>query len=95
MQGELDKEIAHREAEAKMFATVFEDQTGELVVQPRNFNCLRYMVDAREKDCGKFSDYSLQFVRHFVHACETYAPLEIEAAISRISAHCSANSALF
>lgn len=95
MMDELNKEIAHREAEKQMFATVFEEQAGELVTQPRNFDCLRYMVDARESNCGKFSDFSLQFVRHLVHACETYAPHQIEASIKKMSEHCAANSALF
>jgi len=71
IQEMLAFEIQHREAEAELFKTVFGNQGDDLVVQPHDFDCLRTLVQWRELVCGKFSDYSLQYVRHFVHACES------------------------
>ena len=42
----------------------------ELTVQPEDFECLRFMMDVTEENCGKFSDYSLKYVKHLVHVCE-------------------------
>lgn len=67
---QLNAEIQHRESEAELFKSVFGEVEG-LVAQPHDFECLRTLVEYREASCGKFSDYSLQFVRHFVHVCET------------------------
>lgn len=58
--------------EDAVFASVFPHHKDiELVVQPRNFDCLRYMMKAHDDNCGAFSDYSLKFVKHLVHTCET------------------------
>ena len=45
-------------------------------VRPRNFDCLKALVSTYDKSCGKMDDYSLQFVRNFVVACESGQPTE-------------------
>lgn len=39
-------------------------------VRPRNFDCLKTLVNTYDKNCGKMDDYSLQYVKYFVQACE-------------------------
>lgn len=69
---ELEQELKHRENENFVFASVFADQEGiELIAQPTKFDCLRSMIRVHDETCGRFSDYSLKFVKHLVHTCET------------------------
>ena len=37
---------------------------------PRNFACLKHMVDTYETQCAKLQDYDLQYVKYFVKECE-------------------------
>ncbi|CDW88179.1 peptidase c13 family protein [Stylonychia lemnae] len=40
-------------------------------VLPRNFDCLRQLVEAYEGQCGhQMDEYEMQYVRYFVQACE-------------------------
>jgi len=39
-------------------------------VLPRDFDCLKTVIAAHDNTCGKFDDYSLQYVKYIVHACE-------------------------
>lgn len=39
-------------------------------VLPRDFECLKTVMAAHDSTCGKFDDYSLQYVKYIVHACE-------------------------
>ena len=58
--------------EELVFLTVFPDQFSiDLVAQPTKFDCLRSMIETHDANCGRFSDYSLKFVKHLVHTCET------------------------
>jgi legumain len=38
---------------------------------PTNFDCLRFLVQSVEKECGKLNDYSLKHVRKLVNICES------------------------
>ncbi len=38
---------------------------------PRNFDCLRGLMNAYEENCARFSDYSLKYVKYLVKACES------------------------
>jgi len=42
-----------------------------MVVEPTDFDCLRKLCYTYEMACKPFEDYSLKYVKHFVHACET------------------------
>ena len=42
----------------------------EAEVLPTNFECLKTVVDAHDKECGKFDDYSLKYAKNIVQACE-------------------------
>lgn len=61
---------------------VFEDYTGIDVNDkgmlkdtqfplPRNFVCLKAMMDAYEANCSKMEDYDLKYVKYFVKDCES------------------------
>lgn len=72
---ELIDELQHRLQEDTLFAELFPHHEGvDLVKQPYNFDCLRFLVTVHDKSCGRFSDYSLKHAKHFVHACETQTP---------------------
>ena len=51
--------------------------------EPKNFDCLRLLVDTYERACGKFDDYSLKYVKYLVNECET---LPFEQAVD-VSVH--------
>lgn len=66
-----------------VFSSVFpHHNANDLVFKPTNFDCLRSMISAHDEACGRFSDYSLKYVRHLVHTCET----ESEEMIAQYSA---------
>ena len=56
---------------------------GEIETQPLNFNCLRYLVNEHDKVCGAFEDYSLKYVKHLVHVCETGTDQDVTDVITR------------
>lgn len=37
---------------------------------PRNFDCLRNLMNTYETHCGRMDDYDLKYVKHFVSHCE-------------------------
>ena len=41
---------------------------------PRNFDCLKAMVDTYNTFCAKLDDYSLKYVKYFVKECEELKP---------------------
>lgn len=43
----------------------------EAEVLPTNFDCLKTVVEAHDRECGKFDDYSLKFGKNIVQACES------------------------
>ena len=36
-----------------------------------NFDCLKTLMTTYDKECDKMDDYSLQYVKYFVAACES------------------------
>ena len=55
-----------------IFRNVFPDHSDiQLVSQPKDFDCLRFFIDAFEQNCEPLDDYGLKFVKNFVHMCET------------------------
>lgn len=65
-------ELQHRMDIDAVFGNVFpHHNSNELVFAPKNFDCLREMIKAHDDACGRFTDYSLKYVRHLVHTCET------------------------
>lgn len=63
--------------EDAVFLNVFphhQNMANDLFVQPIDFDCLRFLVTVHDENCGRFSDYSLKYVKHLAHACETETP---------------------
>jgi hypothetical protein len=60
----------------EIFKNVFPHhaEVNDLVVQPDNFDCLRSLISVHDEFCGKFDDYSLKYIKHLVHTCETETP---------------------
>lgn len=56
-------------------------------VRPRNFDCLKTLMSTFDAECGKMDDYSLQYVKHFVAACES--GLAVDSLIATIKGSCS------
>merc|ERR1712113_124513 len=79
--------IAHREFFDELYAAVFSDYDHETAIhQPEDFECLRFMINSTEKHCGRLDDYTLKFVKHFVHTCETSSTEEINDTVNLITA---------
>jgi legumain len=79
----INKLLLEEIAERTRFDTVFgkilinleldEILRGELltkVLPVRNYDCLKTAVETFEKNCGKFSEYGLQYARVLANACE-------------------------
>eukprot|EP00743_Colponemidia_sp_Colp-15_P001778 GILK01001941.1.p1 GENE.GILK01001941.1~~GILK01001941.1.p1 ORF type:complete len:428 (-),score=77.81 GILK01001941.1:221-1504(-) len=73
----LSVELAHRKFADDSFSTLANlvyPSKGVAVmadkVRPRDFACLKSAVSMVEYICGKFSDYSLKYVRLLSHMCE-------------------------
>jgi hypothetical protein len=88
---ELIDELQHRLNEDTLFTELFPHHAGiDLVAQPLDFDCLRFLVNTHDEHCGRFSDYSLKHVKHFAHACETESPKMINMIGSAIEEACTA-----
>ena len=37
---------------------------------PKDFDCLRAMIDTYETHCGQFNDYARKFIKYLVRECE-------------------------
>jgi hypothetical protein len=83
---ELAEEINHR----MKVDHIFEKFAGSLNDEqefplPRDFDCLRGLINHYEETCGKFSDYGLKYVKYLVKECENKSN---DSAIERISDIC-------
>lgn len=94
---DLKDELDHRMFVDKLFEVTFPKHYGEekgdeveLTVQPTNFDCLRYLMDSVENNCGRFSDYSLKYVKHLVHVCENQDETGVVQAALKIADFCEA-----
>lgn len=88
---ELMDELESRMEADNLFSTVFAHhaQVNELTSQPHNFECLRFLMGVHDMHCGRFDDYSLKYVRHLAHECETLAPEMIGSVAKQIQEHCT------
>jgi len=87
---ELKDEIDHRMYVDSLFAKTFPDhQNNELVTDITDYDCLRFLIDSTEQSCGRFTDYSLKYVKNLAHICETSSPLEVNYAAVEITKYCS------
>lgn len=70
---ELQDELTHRMKVDHIFEKISEGmyslENNDFPL-PRNFDCLRNLVNHTEYHCGKFSDYSLKYVKYLVRECE-------------------------
>ena len=88
-QDDFEAHIAHRVFFDQLFDSVYPDfDQIDAVTQPEDYGCLRFMINSTEKRCGKLDDYTLKFVKHFVHTCETGSPEEIGDTAEFIAAIC-------
>lgn len=46
-----------------------------------------------ENSCGKFSDYSLKYVKHLVHVCENQDAEGVKLAANKVAEFCQVNAA--
>jgi len=70
---ELQEELGHRMKADHIFEMFAESQynlSNEDFPLPTNFACLKTMVNHTEEHCGRFSDYSLKYVKYLVRECE-------------------------
>ena len=58
-------------------------------VLPRNFDCLKTLVSTYDSSCGKLEDYSLQYVKYFVQACESLTSTDYSQLTAKIVKSCS------
>jgi hypothetical protein len=59
-----------------------------LIVEPENFNCLRYLVGTHDKYCTPFEDYSLKYVKYLVNKCETGTEAQIKDTAHKLELTC-------
>jgi len=86
---DLKAEIESRMRADDLFEQFFDHSGIDLVVHPEDFDCLRFMMNNFEENCGKFTDYSLKYVKHLVHVCETESEFNIQKTASKISDICN------
>ncbi|TNV79679.1 hypothetical protein FGO68_gene10388 [Halteria grandinella] len=93
--GDLSFEITNRMRVDHVFEA-FAASTGvlkafeslESSVTPTNFDCLKQLVSTYDHSCGKMDDYSLQFVKYFMYACEL-STFPMDKLVSHVKAACS------
>ena len=89
-QADLDYELQHRSFVDGLFAVNFpvfgENDAPEI---PQDFDCLRLTVNAVEEMCGKFSAYSLKYVRKLANVCDTASHEEIGQLMGSVHEYCN------
>lgn len=48
---------------------------------PKDYDCLRSLIETYETHCGKFDDYSRKFIKYLVRECEQPKMSQAEAKI--------------
>jgi hypothetical protein len=96
---DLKDELEHRMYVDRLFEQTFPKHFGKdalsdfnLTVQPSDYNCLRFLMSTVETNCGKFSDYSLKYVKHLVHVCENQDEQGIMQAAQKVANFCTQNA---
>jgi len=63
--------------------------TERVTPPPRNFDCLKRLINFYEANCAKLQDYDLQYVKYLVEPCEKLEGVQgIEAIESRLKKSC-------
>jgi legumain len=66
----LIAEISLRSFYDNLFKQVFPDlQEDALETELEDYDCYRYLIDAAEHSCGKFTDYSFKYAKYLRHVC--------------------------
>ena len=52
-------------------------------------------MESTENNCGKFSDYSLKYVKHLVHVCENQDEAGVYEVANKIADFCEINAEAF
>lgn len=90
---DLSTEINHRMRTDHVFEEFREMSASngdETAYAPKDFDCLRMLVDTYEQECGRFDDYSLKYVKYLVNECETLPAIgAIEFSIDKLKKVCS------
>jgi len=85
---ELKAEVEHRMFADDLFTQLFPGYHTAEDFEVTDHDCLRFTVGAVEDLCGKFSDYSLKYVRSLAYACENLSADEIAAKIGQVAEIC-------
>jgi hypothetical protein len=88
---ELQDELNHRMRADHIFEMFSENSynlSDDTFPLPRNFECLKAMVKHTEEKCGRFSDYSLKYVKYLVKECESIPAGAVDGLMHRISRIC-------
>jgi len=90
-QLDLSYEITRRMRVDHTFESFAESHglTAGTTVLPRNFDCLKTMMNTHDTACGKMDDYSLQYVKYFVQACEQLTSNDYTELQAKITKSCS------
>ena len=90
---DLIEELNQRMKADNFFEAFGKDQAsavnGEEFPLPTKFECLRALMETYEEHCGKFTDYSLKYVKYLVKECESMPEIfSMEPAYAKIRAGC-------
>ena len=84
----LEKELQHREFVDSLFLQF--ETPANVPDTPQDFDCLRMMVGGVEEMCGKWSAYSLKYVRKLANICDTSSTEQVSDAYVKIGQYCGA-----
>jgi len=88
-QRALVEEMESRMKSDSIFRETFSHHnSNEMNVTPKNFDCLRFLMSTHDTFCGRFDDYSLKYVKHLVHTCETEGQEAVETYARKIMMTC-------
>jgi len=88
---DLSTEINHRMRVDNVFAEFKgHNLQADQYHAPKNFDCLRSLVEAYKENCGALEDYSLKYVKYLVQECETLSnPSDYQESIQKLLNACS------
>jgi legumain len=87
----LTEELQNRMTVDTQVEQVFSYHFDKEIPAPTDFDCLRSVVDHWENECGKLSDYGLQYVKYMVAECESIKlfPAAVEETYHKITKACT------
>ena len=69
----VDKTLGYRKGVAAIFEDVFKWKQDDIKTRytiPKDFNCMRQMVDSYQKACGSWDYYSASYMSGVINVCE-------------------------